>query len=167
MLRRTLYALTSVAVLYTATKLEIGAPSVTYPSEILQDLLDNSQAHPRSEDWGISYLAERDRQWGNVAPALRQLEGAHPAVAAGQINALSYLPGYGRQLSPRERRAIVELAGTWPRTFEPLPGSGNAATTREELVAPLRNSDALRGVFEKYERPRESYVAEGPRQITD
>lgn len=169
--RRTVLALAGVAFLVPGSIQGIAQRAPTrVPDTYIDDLLRRTQAGHNERDGEFAagnYIAEANRDGGEVSAAIMQLEGVHPNLAVAQIWQLLSAPSHGNSLSRTERQAIVYLSNTWPDRFEPFYTGENVATTREQLIEELKSYPALRGAFRRYERPVSAIVAEGEKRSRD
>lgn len=169
--RRTLLALAGAAFLIPGSTDGIThrAPA-RIPDVYIQDLLRRTEVghnYTDGEFAAANYIAESNRDGGEVSAAIMQLEGVHPNLAIAQLWQLLSAPSHGNSLSRTERQAIVYLSNTWPDRFEPFYTGENVATTRTELIAQLKSYPALQRSFRRYERPVTEIVASDVPRSTD
>jgi hypothetical protein len=87
------------------------------PEIYIEDLLRRTAVGHNDTDGEFAagnYIAEANRDGGEVSGAIMQLEGVHPNLAVAQIWQLLSAPSHGNSLSRTERQAIVYLSNTWP-----------------------------------------------------
>lgn len=139
------------------------------PEQYLDALRTESEASPlerRGVGFGAAHYMRQENEAGmNIAPGIRQLADPRirPDLAEEQIYFFLGMSGRGNALSREERKAVAEVARSWPDHFEPyFTSPGEHPDTRTELIRELRAEHPALQRYLPEEEPNQEIASRTP-----